>query len=112
MSTLTESHVKSIIRDEVRDLKNELEKTRSTINNLEQRMGEIHAIQTDVHKILPDVQQLVSIVKNMPDERRSLGRILSGLEDIRARLQTVEKSVAYASAYAVERLKERADRGI
>lgn len=112
MADLSESNVRSIVRDEVRDVKQELERVRSSIHALDQRLSELHSIQSDIHRIIPDIQQLVAMVHQMPDERRALGRIQSGLEDVRSRLHTIEKSVAYASAYAIERLKERAERGV
>ena len=109
MATLTESNVRNVVRDELRDIKHELERVRAAVATSEQRLNEIHTIQTGIARIGPEIQQLVAMTKMLPDERRSLGRIQSGLDDVRSRLNSIERSVAYASSYAAIRLKERSD---
>lgn len=110
MASLTESTIKNIVRDELRDIKHEMERLRAAVALNEQRMSEIHNIQMGVARLSPEIQQLLSIARALPDERRALGRIQSGLDEVRNRLNTIERSVAYASSYAALRLKERAER--
>ena len=76
---------------------------------VEQKLNELHSIQAGIARMAPEIQQLVVMAKLLPDERRALGRIQSGLEDVRSRLNSIERSVAYASSYAAIRLKERSD---
>lgn len=109
MAILTESNVRMVVRDELRDIKHELERMRTVVAASEQRLNEIHTIQAGIARIVPELQQLVAVARLLPDERRALGRIQSGLEDVRSRLNSIERSVAYASSYAVIRLKERSD---
>lgn len=109
MATLTESSIRGIVRDELRDVKHEVERLRSSLAVSEQKLNELHSIQAGIARMAPEIQQLVVMAKLLPDERRALGRIQSGLEDIRSRLNSIERSVAYASSYAAIRLKERSD---
>ncbi len=86
MADLTDSNVRSIVRDELRDVAN-------TLKHLEHSLSSLEAKLHDFQRLMHDVQALDH-----------------NLKDMHARIKHGEEMSQYTAGYVAMRLKEKYDR--
>lgn len=89
MADLTDASVRGIVRDELRDVKNDLKSLQHSISTIESRLSELR-----------DVGSLAQTMQSA--ERR--------LHDIETRVKHAEEMSQYTAGYVAMRLKEKYDR--
>lgn len=107
MGQLTDGNVRDIVRSELNSLSGDIKRELSKVDS---RIQDLRAMQSDVQRTIREVEQLMSQTRSITNISNVLSQIQLSLDEIRVRAKRSEESSRYTAGYVAMRLKERYDK--
>lgn len=112
MPTLSDAQVRTIVRDELRDVHGAIAKLQAEIGKLEARLAPLSVIEQELHRLEPNVRSLSQHAYNIAGVADAVQTISQHVDIIHNRVKHAEELSQYTAGYVAMMLKERHERGL
>lgn len=106
MSDLTSGDVQRIVQDGLRDIRDNVQRIRDDVHRVEQRTNDLDMSQTEIremaqelHRVLPELDRLTKWAEHDRHETQEIAMLHRNSEDIKARVQNIERGVQQLTGY-------------
>ncbi|PID31284.1 hypothetical protein CR983_01910 [Candidatus Saccharibacteria bacterium] len=111
MADLNESTIKQAVQQELQTVRSDVGQVKSQLAQLERRLQEISSVHDDTRRMIAQIERLLSQTREVSATQTLMSHISGAVDELRARLQSIERCSAASAIYAEKRLRERTERG-
>jgi DNA repair exonuclease SbcCD ATPase subunit len=99
MSDVTKDDVSRIVQDGIRDMANNVNRTREQIERIEQRTNDLDDSQREIRDLSQKVQNLYPQLEVLTRNPVDFERLRIDIEDVKQRTQNIERGVQQITAH-------------
>ena len=110
MATLTDKEVRTVVRDEIREVKNELHQLHQLLSRIDSKLESVSNLQHEIEKLDINIRQLQGHSDNKDAISTHLQSIDRALNDIQIRVRHSEEMSQYTAGYVAMKLRQKYDR--